>query len=195
MIYALAKIIFGFYFNVFNRFKVIGKENIYSSSPLIIYGNHQSMADIFCLNLAFGRRRIVFMAKESLFRVPVIKHVVKAYGAFPVNREKTDITAVKNALKVLRSGGTLGIFPEGTRVKDINESDAKGGIAMLAEKTGAELQPVRIIYKRRFMLFNSIKVVIGKSFSSDNVGISADGTDRYKAAGKALMERVYGLGS
>ena len=153
MIYTLAKIIFGFYLNVFNKIKIIGKENIAPEGSLIVYGNHQSIMDIFCLNLAFGSRRIVFMAKNSLFKLPIIKSIVKAYGAFPVDRSRADLSAIKNALRVLKEGKTLGIFPEGTRIASENESDAKGGIAMIAEKTKATLQPVRIIYKRKLMIF------------------------------------------
>lgn len=191
--YTLAKIVFGFYLYVFNRFKVIGKENIAGPGALIVYGNHQSMMDIFCLNLAFGKRKIVFMAKDSLFKIPVLKSIVKAYGAFPVNRGKTDITAIKNALRTLKEGRTLGIFPEGTRIKDISESDAKGGIALIADKTKATLQPVRIIYKRRLMLFNSMTVIIGESFSYSDIEIPEDAADKHKAAGKFLMDKVYGL--
>lgn len=191
--YTLAKIVLGFYIYVFNRIKIFGKENIAPEGSLIVYGNHQSIMDIFCLNLAFGSRKIIFMAKNSLFKIPVIKNVVKAYGAFPVDRSRADITAIKNALRVLKDGKTLGIFPEGTRIASEEESDAKGGIAMIAEKTKAALQPVRIIYKRKLMIFNSMTVIIGKSFSLDDIEIPADAEDTRKAAGKILMDKVYYL--
>lgn len=193
MIYTLAKIVFGFYIHVFNRIKIVGKENIAPEGSLIVYGNHQSIMDIFCLNLAFGSRRIVFMAKNSLFKIPVLKNIVKAYGAFPVDRSRADITAIKNALRVLKEGKTLGIFPEGTRIGSVEESDAKGGIAMIAEKTKTTLQPVRIIYKRKLMIFNSMTVIIGKSFSFSDVVLPEDVQDKHKAAGKILMDKVYGL--
>lgn len=64
--YIFAKIVMGFYLYVFNRINIIGKENISSDDSLIVYGNHQSVMDIFCLNLAFGKRKIIFMAKDSL---------------------------------------------------------------------------------------------------------------------------------
>ncbi len=191
--YTLAKIVLGFYIYVFNRIKIIGKENIAPDGALIVYGNHQSMMDIFCLNLAFGSRKIVFMAKDSLFKIPVIKSVVKAYGAFPVDRSKADLSAIKNALRVLKEGKTLGIFPEGTRINSEDDSDAKGGIAMIAEKTKATLQPVRIIYKRKLMIFNSMTVIIGKSFSYSDIEIPADADDPRKVGGKILMDKVYEL--
>lgn len=191
--YTLAKIVLGFYIYVFNKIKIIGKENISKEGALIVYGNHQSIMDIFCLNLAFGSRKIIFMAKKSLFKIPIIKNVVKAYGAFPVDRSRADISAIKNALRVLKDGKTLGIFPEGTRIGDESESDAKGGISMIAEKTKATLQPVRIIYKRKCMIFNSMTVIIGKSFSYGDVSVPEDAEDKHKAAGKVLMDKVYEL--
>ncbi len=191
--YILAKIVLGFYIHVFNRIKIIGKENIAPEGALIVYGNHQSIMDIFCLNLAFGSRKIIFMAKNSLFKIPIIKSVVKAYGAFPVDRSRADLSAIKNALRVLKDGKTLGIFPEGTRIASEEDSDAKGGIAMIAEKTKATLQPVRIIYKRKLMIFNSMTVIIGKSFSLSDIEVPADAEDPRKAAGKILMNKVYDL--
>ena len=191
--YTLAKIVLGFYIYVFNRIKIIGRENIAPDGALIVYGNHQSIMDIFCLNLAFGNRKIIFMAKDSLFKIPVIKSVVKAYGAFPVDRSRADLTAIKNALRVLKEGKTLGIFPEGTRISSENESDAKGGIAMIAEKTKATLQPVRIIYKRKKMIFNSMTVIIGKSFSFSDIEIPENAEDPRKEGGRILMEKVYEL--
>ncbi len=191
--YTLAKIVLGFYIYVFNKIKIIGKENISPEGALIVYGNHQSIMDIFCLNLAFGSRKIIFMAKNSLFKIPIIKNVVKAYGAFPVDRSRADLSAIKNALRVLKEGKTLGIFPEGTRIGSEEESDAKGGIAMIAEKTKATLQPVRIIYKRKKMIFNSMTVIIGKSFSYSDIDIPADAEDPRKLGGKILMDKVYEL--
>ena len=63
--YTFAKIVLGFYIYIFNRIKIIGKENIAPDGALIVYGNHQSIMDIFCLNLAFGSRKIIFMAAIS----------------------------------------------------------------------------------------------------------------------------------
>lgn len=191
--YIFAKIVMGFYLYVFNRINIIGKENISSDDSLIVYGNHQSVMDIFCLNLAFGKRKIIFMAKDSLFKNPILKKIVTSYGAFPVNRSRVDISAVKNALRVLKNGKTLGIFPEGTRIESQESSDAKGGIAMIAEKTKATLQPVRIVYKRKTMIFNSITVVIGKSFSYADIDVPEGEGDKHKAAGKILMDKVYGM--
>ncbi len=193
MIYRFAKCLFWLYFNIFNRLKIIGADNIIQSGSLIVYANHFSDADVFLLPLCF-KRQIKFMAKKSLFETPVVKYFVKAYGAFPVNRDSSDIAAIKTALKILRNEELLGIFPEGRRVRDIKDSNPKGGFAMLAHKTSTPLQPVRIKYKRKLMIFNSIEIIIGKVIDPNDIKIDDTSSDGYAKASRKLMATVYGLG-
>lgn len=193
MVYRFAKGLFWLYFKLFNRVTFSGKENIVRNGPLIVYANHYSDMDIFLLTVAFDRQ-IKFMAKKSLFETPVVKHFVKAYGAFPVDRDKNDIFAIKTALQILKNGEILGIFPEGTRVRDIEKSEPKGGFAMIAYKTKTQMQPVHVKYKRKFMIFNNIKVIIGKPITWDNYNIEDVSSEGYVNAGRNLMQRVYSLG-
>ncbi len=190
--YNFARIVFWLYLHLFNRYKVVGKENIVWDGPTIVYGNHSSDFDIFLLTVTF-RRHIYFMAKKSLFETPVIKWFVKAYKAFPVDRDKNDLAAIKTALRLLKDGKQVGIFPEGTRVLDEQDSNAKGGVAMFAYKTGATLVPVRMKYKRRLNLFNRYDVIIGKPIRPEELGIVQGTSDEYKAVGTKLMEHVYEL--
>lgn len=190
--YKFARILFLIYLRLFNRLKIVGKENIVQDGPTIVYGNHYSMFDIFLLTVTF-KRQIYFMAKKSLFETPVVRFFVRAYKAFPVDREKNDIGAIKTALRLLRDGKQLGIFPEGTRVHDGQQSSAKGGIAMFAYKTQATLVPVRLKYKRKLNFLNSYQVIIGKPIAPDELGISGADSEQYKHAGERLMERVYEL--
>ena len=157
------------------------------------------MFDIFALNLAI-KRHINFMAKASLFKVPIIKSVVKLYGAFPVDREKADLSAIKNALKTLKSERILGIFPEGTRVKNGLTKDGKApeikpGFVMIAQKSKATMLPVRIYYKRLFFLFNDIRVYIGKPFLIEDEFEGGVPSEDMAKAGDMLMQKVYNLGS
>ena len=82
---------------------------------VIAGGNHTSNMDPFIIaqTLPAGRR-VQFLAKKELFRGP-IGWLISAGGSFPVDRSKNDLGAIRNALRVLLAGGTLGIFPEGTR--------------------------------------------------------------------------------
>ena len=197
--YKFARFVFTIYCHLFNRFRVYGRENEPIEGPVIVYANHQSMFDIIALNLAI-KRHINFMAKASLFKVPIIKSVVKLYGAFPVDREKADLSAIKNALKTLKSERILGIYPEVTRVKIVLTKDGKApeikpGFVMIAQKSKATMLPVRIYYKRLFFLFNDIRVYIGKPFLIEDEFEGGVPSEDMAKAGDMLMQKVYNLGS
>lgn len=190
--YKFARIVFFIYFHVFNRIRIKGLENIVENGPTIVFGNHYSDFDIFLLTVAF-KRQIHFMAKKSLFSIPVVKWFVKAYKAFPVDREKNDLNAIKTALRYLRDGKQIGIFPEGRRVREQSDSVAKGGIAMLAFKSKATLVPVRMKYKRKVHFLNSYEVIIDKPVKWDALGIEKGSAEEYRLAGEKLMEKIYEL--
>lgn len=197
MLYKFARILFTIYCYVFNRIRIYGRENEPESGPVILFCNHQSDFDIFALNVAI-KRPINFMAKSSLFKIPVIRYVVKKYGAFPVDRENVDLSAIKNSLKTLKSNKILGIFPEGTRVKNGLTKEGippeiKPGFVMIAMKSKATMLPVRIEYKRLIFIFNSIKVYIGKPFKVDEVFQCSLKSDEMSLAGKTLMDNLYML--
>ena len=93
-------------------------------------------------------------------------------------------------MRYLKDGKQIGIFPEGTRVREGDVSDAKGGVVMLAYKCKATLIPVRLKYKRKLHIFNSYEVIIDKPIKYDELG--AENGD-YKNIGKEIMERIYEL--
>ncbi|MBQ1272749.1 MAG: 1-acyl-sn-glycerol-3-phosphate acyltransferase, partial [Clostridia bacterium] len=115
IVYKIAKAIFLFYFHCFNRIIIKGKENEVMEGPVIVFGNHYSNLDVFLMTIAL-KRQIRFMGKHTLFRTPVVGPLARAFGAFPVDRTKADLTAMKTALRILKNGEVLGIFPEGTRI-------------------------------------------------------------------------------
>jgi 1-acyl-sn-glycerol-3-phosphate acyltransferase len=82
------------------------------------------------------------MAKAELMGVPVLGRVIQAVGAFPVKRGEADLSAIKTAMSVLKAGGRLVMFPEGTRVLGDEAAAAKTGVSMLAFRTGAPVVPV-----------------------------------------------------
>jgi 1-acyl-sn-glycerol-3-phosphate acyltransferase len=99
---------------IYTRVSVTGVENVPAEGPLIIASNHLNDADpgIICTRIP---RRIVYMAKVELFRVPGLAQFMRAFGAFPVRRNEADLSALRLAHESLKAGQALCIFPEGTR--------------------------------------------------------------------------------
>ena len=190
--YKFGKGLFTFYFRCFNRVIIRGRENEIPEGATVVFGNHYSNLDVFLLTIAF-KRQIRFMAKHTLFGIPIVGYFVKAYGAFPVNREKTDLTSMKTALKILKEGEVLGIFPEGTRVKGEKFSDPKGGIAMFAWKTKSPVVPVHLEYRRRFHFLNHIEVTVGAPILHEELGIEKGSPEEYRLASERLIDRFYQL--
>lgn len=145
MIYSIFKLTTLFLFKLLYRFKAEGKKKIPVSSPAIIASNHTSYVDPFIL-AAISPRPVSFMAKEELFRMPLIGMITKRLHAFPVRRGRSDRMAIKKALEVLAQGKALGIFPEGTRCRlEGKLGPVEEGMALLALKTNAPVVPVAII--------------------------------------------------
>jgi len=123
--------------------KVSGEENVPMSGPLVVAANHRSFLDPPLLGTWFPRT-IHFMAKEELFKIPVLGYLIGQVHAFPVSRDSADIGSFRRALRILKEGGAVGIFPEGTR-NVTGEAKAKGGAVLLAATAHCPLVPVALV--------------------------------------------------
>ncbi|MBT9252471.1 MAG: 1-acyl-sn-glycerol-3-phosphate acyltransferase [Brockia lithotrophica] len=128
----------------YHRVRVIGRERFDPLGTYVVVGNHESALDPIYLD-AFFPRPIYFMAKKELFASPVLAPLIRAFGAFPVNREAYDIGAVRRALRLLQEGKNVGIFPEGTRNPRLAEAAIKHGAAFVSLKTGVPVLPVVLV--------------------------------------------------
>ena len=123
------------------RGKIYGAENVPQTGPVIIVSNHASYFDPPIVSSCV-RRPVAYMAKEELFKVPVLAQAIKLYGAYPVSRGSADRNAIRAALEYLENGWAVGVFLEGTRTPDGRISDPKRGAALLAAKAKAPFLPV-----------------------------------------------------
>lgn len=166
------------------RLRIEGREHLPPSGPVILYANHGSWLDIPLLGAA-SNRIIRFMAKAELFRVPVLGALIRFLGAFPVHRGEADRQAVKQALAILKEGGVLGIFPEGTRSKTGQIGRAEPGTAYLLWKSGAIAVPVGI--SSRYGLFGPIVVRVGPPLDvTDLLPARPTADDLQKAADRMM---------
>ncbi len=163
MFYKFAKNLCYLFLRFICRWQVKGQDNLPSGGPVIVYANHISYLDPIIIGVAL-RRPVRFMAKEELFRIPVLNWIIGWLDAFPVRRGGFDRAALKAAIKILNNGQVLGIFPEGKRSKDGKLNPFLGGAALLALKTGAPLLPVAIKNSNKVLSGQRIKISIGKPF-------------------------------
>ena len=127
------------------RLHVEGREHIPLEGAVIIAPNHKSYFDPPLVGVAIKKRVVHYMAKEELFRNPLFGWILRQFGTFPVKRGSVDRAAVRQAVKELKSGNALGIFPEGTRIKRSGLGRFHSGMASLALMTGTPVIPVAIV--------------------------------------------------
>ena len=179
------------FFNLFRPQRVMGRENI-PQGAAVICPNHTTIGDPFYVVFAFGHRYPMrAMAKIQIMRVPFIGWILGKAGVFGVDRGHADMKAVKTALKFLREGNKLLMFPEGTRVHQGEDVSAKTGAAMFACRTGVPLLPVYIQPQKR--LFARNLVVIGKPYYPQFSGRKPT-ADELDAITDRLMDQVHALG-
>ncbi len=150
------------FFNLVHPIKVVHKERFPQGAALVC-PNHTSLADPVIMLLAGGRKAAMrAMAKQELLDTPVLGKIVAALGVFGVRRGAADVGAIKTAIRYLKAGDKVIMFPEGTRAVEGEDLEAKNGVAMIALKTGAPIFPVHIEAKKRW--FRWTHVVYGEPF-------------------------------
>jgi 1-acyl-sn-glycerol-3-phosphate acyltransferase len=115
---------------------------------MVVVANHGSHLDPPLLSHVLGRP-VAFMAKQELFRVPLFGALIRALGAYPVDRGAGDREAIRTATERLRQGWAAGVFLDGTRQQDGRVNDPQPGAALLAARAGVPLLPVAIVNSHR----------------------------------------------
>jgi 1-acyl-sn-glycerol-3-phosphate acyltransferase len=142
-LYALVRGIVSPLFRLYFRMHISGADCIPAQGPAVVAPNHKSFWDSFFIGVC-TRRHVRFMAKTELIEARYGRLLVRL-GAFPVRRGQADAEALETARTILRQGGLLALFPEGTRVRDPEElGHPRRGAGRLALETGAPLVPCAI---------------------------------------------------
>ncbi|MBV9333660.1 MAG: 1-acyl-sn-glycerol-3-phosphate acyltransferase [Candidatus Eremiobacteraeota bacterium] len=153
------------------RARVYGAQNVPATGPLIVACNHISYFDPPFMG-CFCPRRIRYMAKKELFEIPVLGAVITGLGAYAVDRHGSAAAAIKRSLHVLKEGGAIGIFPEGTR--NLTGSVApQTGVALLAALSQAPVVPACIHGTDRALRLARVDVAFGAPLSPPGAGRKA----------------------
>ena len=178
-------------FKILYRFEVSGSENIPKKGKCIICPNHTSNADAVLLVLAFGRK-VFFMAKAELFKNRIFAFLFRYFGAFPVNRGKSDRSAIEKSTQVLKENKPLAIFIEGTRSLDGELLKPKSGAAMIALKTNTPVLPVCItpVGGGKVKFFKKVNIKFGEQLSIDDLGLKDGTPSEFRNASRLIMEKI-----
>ena len=183
-IYTFARSVVNMIYKPLYRIETIGQENIPKVGSVLLCSNHISNLDPIVVGTTTPRA-VHFMAKEELFRVPVIGRLFPHLNAFPVKRGMSDREALRKGLAVLKEGEVLGLFPEGTRSKTGELGEGLAGAGFFATRSEALIVPCAVIGP--YKAFNKLKVVYGKPVDFTEYRknkISAD------EATKIIMEEI-----
>lgn len=143
MFYRFAQMLVRFFLFLAFRIRVTGRENMPVSGAAILAVNHRSNWDVLVVGAKIPRK-LRFMAKSEMFSNRLFSWILHHVGAFPIQRGKGDIGAIKGALTILKQDEVLLMFPEGRRIRDGARVHAKTGVAMLAVRGKVPVIPVSV---------------------------------------------------
>ncbi|MCL2883664.1 MAG: 1-acyl-sn-glycerol-3-phosphate acyltransferase [Coriobacteriia bacterium] len=198
----LVKVVFSLFF----RPKIYGLEQfakLPEGSGAIISANHRSYLDPVFLFPAFRKHNIRFMTKQEFFEItPAITRMATWVGIFPIKRASADMESVKRAVRMLKRGEYVGIFPEGTRIRKPGQTVSyHEGVAMIAALAKVPVVPLRIWNTeqicpegKRFFRCPRVTLAFDEPLNiTDERFQSLAKEQRYKAFVDAVMEKVYSI--
>jgi len=128
---------------VFFSYRIIHREKLPESGPLILAVNHQSFFDPPLAGIC-SHRAVYYLARKTLLKWPFFGPLFPAMNVIPVDRDGNDMAALKGVIRMIKQGNGVVLFPEGTRSKDGRLQPAQAGIGFVIAKTGAPVVPMRI---------------------------------------------------
>ena len=197
MLYSVLLFLIRPFYYLFFRIKFHGKENIpQDGRPFIICANHISAHDIVFLALMTKKNHINFVAKEEIVKNPIIRFFALSIGVIPIKRGKADLAALRKSVDVLKNGGILGIFPQGTRYRGekCEVSQFKSGVGMISYRGKADILPVYINAKgNRVKFFRRIDVYCGAPVKYEELGFASGKYHEFDNASEIIAEHIISL--
>lgn len=197
MIYQIARAACWLFEHLAFRVKIEGKEFVPKPGArgYIVVANHRTNMDPLFL-AADLPMQVRYMAKSELFEKNFFMNWLLLHlGAFPVERGKGDTSAIDLAEKIIREGGVLGMFPEGTRSPDGTLLRPKSGAAMIAMQTGADVLPCGIYFEGKLRFRSRVTVRFAPVIPFEDLGFTpgANSPREIKAVSRRMMEAIGGL--
>jgi len=199
-LYRCAQTIFFLYFKIFHRFRVSGLEHVPSDGAFLLASNHVSFFDPPALGCRVPRD-LHYFARKSLFK-GLLGKLITAFNSIPVDRESSDVSSFKKALKVLEKGSPLLVFPEGTRSLDGSLQAAKAGVGLIAIKANVPVLPARVIGGFEILgkgcklpkIGSRLTIVYGPLLQIETLDPGPKTAKRSQIVADAIMEAIGKLG-
>ena len=195
--YRVVKFLLGKIVGFFLGVRVKNKDKEIFDKPFILCANHTSLLDAIVIVIAM-KNQIRYMGKKEIFKIPLLNLFIKAMGAFPVDRKKGDVAAIKKTLEILKGGECVGIFPQGTRhpYENPRDTEVKDGIGMMASRAGVGIVPVYIKNKSgKVKWFHKNTVIIGDYISPEEIAFpELSGREKYKAISNYAFDKICSIG-
>lgn len=173
MVYSILKFISFVLSRIFFGIEIHGRQNLPVKGGYIIAGNHTSYLDPVLIGCVCPRK-ICYMAKEELFRNPFMAWLLRQLWVFPVKRHTADLAAMKEAMRRLRAGVGMLMFPQGSRSAALTAGAPLPGVGFLAVKSKVPVIPAFIAgtekampAQARFFKFAKVRVYFGKPLDLD----------------------------
>lgn len=194
-VYVVGRDLFLGFFRIFMPYRIIGRENLPESGRVIICSNHLSMKDPMLLAAISRKRMVHYMGKAELFRNKLVGAVVRAAGAFPVNRGHGDAGAIDFAHQLLEQEQVVGIFLEGTRSKTGEFLQPKSGTSVLAYQNHTPVLPVCItpVTGKFPKLFHRVTISCGPLIQPEELGITGESPREFRNASRYIMDHIVAL--
>ena len=184
---------------LFFGFRIINRERVIQTGPVILAVNHQSFFDPPLAGNACDRP-IFFLAKKSLMSMPVLGWLLPKLNVIPVNLEGGDRSALKALIRILSAGECALVFPEGSRTPDGTLQPAAAGVGLLIAKTRAPVVPMRIFgafdawpIHGKIRLWRRITIVVGEPIYFSDAELGTGGKDLYARLSQRVMDAIAAL--
>lgn len=189
----LRKCLGGFFKKCFYHCTISGEENIPSEGGVLICCNHISMHDVIVLGAA-SNRQIRFMAKKELFKIPLLSQFFKAMGAFPVDRKKGDVAAIKHTINMINQGEIVGIFPQGTRHNGVHPKGTpiKNGAGLIVSRSKCTVVPASIKTKgyKITPFFKKVELKFGAPIPYSTFENLEEDKDKYQKISQMIFDEI-----
>lgn len=143
MLYTVSRNLLLLFLKLGFKFKVTGRQHIPRKGGVILAANHVSYLDPPALGSA-SPRKVVFMARDTLFNNKMLSFWLKNVGVIPLKRHAAHLGALRQAVDVVKKGKVIGLFPEGTRSVSGKIGKANPGVAFIAAQAGVPVVPAFI---------------------------------------------------